>query len=555
MRIFVIWLLWLGSVAPSFGAGKGVNRLDDETAARVDHVFQPYAKRDCPGCAVGIARDGVVLFTRGYGMANLEYSVPITPETIFEAGSVSKQFTAAAIQILAHRGKLSLEDDIRKYLPEVPDFGHVIRIRHLLNHTSGLRDQWGLLTAAGRPPGGVVHTLDEILDLVSRQKSLNFTPGTEHLYSNTGYSLLAWIVKRAGGATLADFSRNEVFRPLKMSSTQWRDDHTRIVKGRATAYMADSSGSYHTYMSITNVYGNGGLLSTVGDLLTWNDNFARPRIVGPELLDQMQTRSRLNGGEEIEYALGLQVTEYKGLREISHGGSTAGYRAFLARFPDQHLSIALLCNLGNVNPGTLAHQVADIFLPPGKDPPKPASLKVTTEALSGKAGLYRNLATDDFILLFVRDGKLMIGGTGGATELVAVASNRFRTSGGTEYTFDSAAYDAPPQVRQVPIRGKPTLYTSVPAAAPRPEKLAEYAGTYYSEELEVNYVVRIIDGRLTVRHRFEQPVLLEPAYADAFVAKDRSRILRFTRNAAGDVDGVNLFSGRVRHLRFVRASR
>ena len=547
MRAAFLFAILLSAIGPIARSQSGANLVGESVAARVDKVFARYAGPDCPGCALGIAQDGKVVYTHGYGMANLEYSVPITPSTIFEAGSVSKQFTAGTIQILARQGKLSLDDDIHKYLPEVPSFGYKIAIRNLLNHTSGIRDQWELLTVMGRPPGSAVHTLDEILELVNRQKELNFLPGDEYLYSNTGFSLLAWIVKRASGMPLAEFSAKEIFQPLGMTSTQWRDDYTRIVKGRATAYNAGAQGEYHSNMPFTNVYGNGGLLTTVGDLLIWNENFVNPRVIDREYLDQMQTRSRLNDQSPILYGLGLEITEYKGVREISHSGSTAGYRAFLARYPDQHLSIALLCNLANANAGALAHQVAEVLLEGRlKERPQPARIEIPAIELQRLAGLYQNLLTGGVLRLTVSAGKLILG-AGSTNELAPVGKYRFEGATGSRYVFTPAQ---PIRLEVSSGDEHPVVYTAVPAANPNAEQLAGYVGTYYCEELEVTFVITVADGRLILKRRLMPDTALAPTYADSF--SEGGRIVCFTRNRAGAVDGLTLTSGRVLHLRFVR---
>ncbi|MEP7001771.1 MAG: serine hydrolase domain-containing protein, partial [bacterium] len=247
----------------------GVTSLPDVVVARVDSAFASINTLTTPGCSIGLSQNGKVVLTRAYGMANLEYGVSNTPETIFESGSVAKQFTAAAVALLVQDGKLSLDDDIRKYVPEVPNFGKKITIRNLLTHTSGLRDQWGLLDIKGMGPGSQVHTLNTILDLVAHQKALNFDPGAEYLYSNTGYVLSAIIVQRVSGMPFATFTQERLFKPLGMTNTQWRDDFRRVVKNRATAY--DVSGrTFAQEMPFTNVHGNGGLLTTVGDLMKWN---------------------------------------------------------------------------------------------------------------------------------------------------------------------------------------------------------------------------------------------------------------------------------------------
>jgi len=328
--------------------------------AQVNIVFARFTSTT-PGCAVGVGLDGRPALQRAYGMADLERDVPNAAGTIFEAGSVSKQFTAAAVLLLARDGKLSLDDAVRKYIPELPDYGVPLTIRHMLTHTSGLRD-WGEVAGIGGwPRGRRVHTHAHVLDIVSRQKALNFTPGTDWSYSNTGYNLAAIIVSRVSGQTFADFSRDRLFRPLGMTHTSWRDDYTRIVKGRAVAYDSTPDG-YHEDMPFENVYGNGGLLTTVGDLLRWNENFVTPAVGDAAFIKEEQTPGRFTDGRAHDYALGLYVRPWRGVPEVSHSGSTAGYRAFLARYPDQHLSVAVLCNAGDANATQYAHAVAEAYL-------------------------------------------------------------------------------------------------------------------------------------------------------------------------------------------------
>jgi CubicO group peptidase (beta-lactamase class C family) len=334
---------------------------DGAALARVDSIFQRWNSKEAPGCAVAGARNGQPFFSRAYGMADLEHDVPNTPTTIFEAGSVSKQFTAAAIVLLAQEGKLSLEDDIRKYLPEIPDYGTPITIRHMMTHTSGFRDWGSVAGISGWPRTSRVHTHAHVLDIVSRQRALNFKPGDQYNYSNTNFNLQAIIVDRVSGMPFAEFTKKRLFEPLGMTSTSWRDDYTRIVKGRAVAYAGEQNG-FSTDMPFENVHGNGGLLTTVGDLLIWTQNLETGKLGGPSFLEMMHRRGVLNNGDTITYASGLMVGRYNNTPEVSHTGSTAGYRAFLARYPQQKLSFALLCNIGTVNPGGVGHQVADVFL-------------------------------------------------------------------------------------------------------------------------------------------------------------------------------------------------
>jgi CubicO group peptidase (beta-lactamase class C family) len=260
-----------------------------DAAAAIDKIFERWDRTGTPGCAVGVSERGRVVHTKGYGMANLEHGIRNWPTTVFESGSVAKQFTAAAIALLAQDGKLSVDDPVRRYVPELPDFGTPILIRHLLTHTSGLRSQWPMLTLAGRPPGEAVHTVAEILELVSHYRELNFKPGEEFLYNNTAFTLLGVIVERVSGTSLRAFSQERLFGPLGMTRTQWREDFTAIVPNRATAYRPMPDGTFRANMPFTNVIGNGGLLTTVGDLLIWNDNLDRPRVGGLDLVDRLQT--------------------------------------------------------------------------------------------------------------------------------------------------------------------------------------------------------------------------------------------------------------------------
>ncbi len=556
-RMAFLCVVFLLSAAGDAAAGKAavqkVNLLGSRIAGQIDAIFAPVTRTDCPGCALGVWLRGRVVYARGYGMADLEHPVPITLDTVFEAGSVSKQFTAAAVLLLEKDGKLSLEDDIRKFLPEVPDFGRKITIRHLLTHTSGLRDQWELFTLAGRPSGSAVHTLEDVLNLISRQKELNFPPGEEYLYSNTGFSLLACIVGRASGRSLSEFSQARIFGPLHMTHTQWRDDFTRIVKDRAIAYRMDARKIIHSDMPFTNVFGNGGLLTTVGDLLIWSQNFFQPRIFEDSDVARMQTPARLNNGDPVDYGLGLVIGEYKGIPTITHTGSTAGYRAFLGRFPEQQLSVAILCNLSNVDAGALAQRIVDTLLPGSlKEPPKPEVAAVDLEEMKARVGLYRDMHTDEVLRVALRNGKLVLTGGGPEVELMPVGPGRFLLSKGqVEAVFNSADGRKPATLSLNNRRLRPTVYSAVPFAAPSRRDLEEYRGNYYSEELDAVYSIELRDGGLAMRHWPEPAIALEPAFADAF-SDAHGRVVRFTRTDTGRVDGCRISTGRVRHLRFVK---
>ena len=329
--------------------------------AKVDQLFAKWHKPDSPGAALAITRGDEVIYKQGYGMANLEYDIPITPTTIFDIASVSKQFAAFAITTLAHDGKLSLDDDIRVHLPDVPNFGHTITIRHLLHHTSGLRDWVQSLVIAGVTMEDVI-SFKHILKMVRHQKALNYEPGTAYSYSNTGYNLLAEIVERVTGDSFREWTDANIFKPLAMTNTHFHDDHQMILKNRAYSYQAVENGGFKHAVNNTTALGSSSLYSTVEDLAKWMLNFDDTQIGEQTVIDQMHQRGVLNNGEQISYALGLNIGEYRGLKTVDHSGSWRGFRSYLIRFPDQKFGVVILCNLNTFNPLGLAEKVADLYL-------------------------------------------------------------------------------------------------------------------------------------------------------------------------------------------------
>jgi CubicO group peptidase (beta-lactamase class C family) len=353
----VLLLAWL---VPSLSVAQN-GQVPDSIARRIDSVFVRFDRTVSPGCALGVYRDGKILYSRGYGMANLEHAIAITPRSVFDIGSTSKQFTATAVALLAQDGRLTLDDDVRKHLPELPEYGKTITIRHLLTHTSGLRDYLTLMSLRGVNFDGVT-TDQDAFDLIVRQKGLNFEPGSEYLYSNSGFFLLSAIVRRASGKSLAEFAHERIFAPLGMRDTHFHDDHTRIVPLRATGYEPAPEGGFRIAMSGFEQTGDGAVMTTVEDLLKWDSNFYTLVVGGEQLQRDLHTKGALTNGRVLPYALGLMVDEYRGLRRVRHGGSWAGYRADLVRFPEAKTAVACLCNLGSANPSALADRVADILL-------------------------------------------------------------------------------------------------------------------------------------------------------------------------------------------------
>lgn len=365
-------------------------------------------------------RDGAIAYARGYGLADLERRVPITPKSVFDLGSTSKQVTATSIILLAQEGKLSLDDDVRRWVPELPVYQRPITIRHLLNHTSGIRDYIGLLTMGGARMDDVT-TDDDALAAIARQKELNFAPGDEFLYSNSGFFLLSVIVERAAGKPLREFARERIFAPLGMTRTHVLDGYDDVVPDRALAYAPRPGGGYRSDMPRWLQTGDGAVFSTVEELLLWDRNFYDPTVGGPGLLTELHAQGRLAGGRELDYASGLMVATHRGLRTVMHGGSWGGYRAELMRFPDERLSVAVLCNVASSEPSRLARGVAEIYLEDRMQPatPPPAAgaqagpavaVTVDPARLQGLVGMYRDPVSRATRTISFSDGKLFVGG-------------------------------------------------------------------------------------------------------------------------------------------------
>ena len=336
-------------------------KTHETVEAKVDQLFAEWNQPTSPGVALAVTRDSEIIYKQGYGMANLEYDIPITTTSIFDIASVSKQFAAFAIAMLSHEGKFSLDDDIRTYLLDLPDFGHTITIRHLLHHTSGLRDWVQSLVIAGVGMEDVI-SFRHILKMARHQNALNFEPGSEFLYSNTGYNLLAEIVETVTGDSFREWMDTNIFKPLGMTDSHFHDDHQMILKNRAYSYQAAENGEFKHAVNNTTALGSSSLYSTVEDLAKWILNFDNTRISEQIVIEQMPQRGVLNNGEQIDYAFGLNIGEYRGLKTIGHSGSWRGFRSHLMRFPDQRFGVVILCNLDTFNPLHLAERVADIYL-------------------------------------------------------------------------------------------------------------------------------------------------------------------------------------------------
>ena len=543
-------------LAIMLGAGPvRAQQASDSVARAVDRVFDAFRNTDSPGCAVGVSRNGASVLERAYGMANLETGTPIQPSSIFHVASVSKQFTAAAILLLERDGKLSLDDDIRKHLPEIPDYGTRITIRHLLTHTSGLRDQWDLLALGrGRFEENRITEAD-VMDIIPRQTALNFKPGAEYVYSNTGYTLAGVIVRRVSGKSLREFAQERIFGPLGMHHTHFHDDYTMVVKGRTSAY-APRGGAERWRVSIPNydTYGATSLFTTVGDLLKWEANRDTPTVGDATMFANMQRRTPLTTGDTSNYGLGVTSSRYRGALVVDHTGSDAGYRAYLGRLPEQGLAIAIACNTATANTTQLARGVMDAFvggsLAPVATSSAPVGANTPLEQVQRRAGVYLQPTTLQVVRLVMRGSALVVEAPGGPT-LVPLDDKRFAIAGQAgDLAFadgDRANYE-----RRIPGQ-QPIPFERKEPVTPTRALLSQYAGVFSSAELAGSiFHVASTDSVITLQTGTSSPMTARLVFADTFLTGANGYTIQFTRSG-GRVTGFEVTNGRIRRVKFVRS--
>lgn len=526
---------------------------------QVDELFTIWDTNDTPGAAVAIVKDGAIIYKKGYGSANLEYDIPITPSSVFHIASVSKQFTVFSILLLEKRGKLSLDDDIRKYIPEVPDFAKTITLRHLASHTSGLRDQWNLLSMAGWRMDDVI-TTEQILKLVSKQKELNFEPGEEFVYCNTGFTLLAEVVARVSDMSFAEFTEKNIFKPLNMSNTLFYDDHEKIVKNRAYSYHSTNEGYKKSVLNYANA-GATSLFTTVEDLSLWAMNFRDIKVGDSTIFNKMNTPAVLNNGKNFGGALGQFVGEYKGLKEIQHGGADAGYRSYLTRFPDENFAVVVFSNSAEFSSGRIAHKVVDIYLKnkiESEDNKEEVKEESESEAVPVDQTVLATYVGDfelqpGFILTISSEvTQLFVEATGqqklalkpiSTTEyMVAGVDAKIEFIPNEENDIQLLKLHQGGQIMEAP-RVKEFDHSSV--------KLSDFSGEFYSEELSTSYHFTVVNDSLIAKHSRLSDFNLKPVKKDMFSGDTWFfGQVDFIRNADGIVTGCKVSSGRVRNLYF-----
>lgn len=533
----------------------------DSLALRTDSVFRQFDRTDSPGCAVGVYRDGGILYARGYGMASLEHGIALSPRTVLDVGSISKQFTAMAMLLLEQDGAISLDDPLGKYFPELPAQTGRVTLRRALSQTSGLRDLYTLFGQTGRTFAG--DTIDA-LRIITRSANTNYEPGERYLYTNSGWILAAQLVYRTTGKTLAQFADERIFTPLGMHDTRFLAERSVVIPNLAESYGPRGS-SFRVQRSgyDGSIMGAGGIHTTLEDFGRWLANYDDLAVGGRQAVEAMMTAMTLNDGKpavsgpDQAYALGLTVGTLRGLPVMGHGGSWAGFRGHFLRFPEQRFAVATFCNLSTSGPDTLARKVAAIYLGDRMQPDTIAAwtaalaeaprVDVPAAELARFAGVWRNVERGE-VRRTRMAGDTLVGVIGGRTPHVPLGGNRFRAGSGTEVRFEEEAGKA---ARMLVRTGSGTVtFVRADTAVVDSVKLAEYAGDYRNDEVEATHTWKVEDGRLAVYANNRRLGVLEPTYRDGFVRG--SAVIDVIRDGRGRITGFMVESGRVRRLPFTR---
>jgi CubicO group peptidase (beta-lactamase class C family) len=556
------------------GAGKQTDasqfRLDPAIQLQVDEIFKEWDRDESPGCAAGIIQDGQLVYRRAFGLANLEHQVPLTPESVSYLGSIAKQFTAFAVLLLDEDGKLSIDDDVRVHVPELPDYDTAISIRHLLHHTSGLRDVLSLAYYAGYRSEDYLSD-EEILALIVQQRGLNFAPGERSSYSNTGYWLLGLIVERVTGMSLVDFSKRGIFDPLGMKNTRFVANPNDVLPRRAYGYRKGDDGVLRRAERSYGLIGPGGLYSTLDDLLLWDRNFYTPRVGGPDLITLMTTPGRLGNGRAVRDAMGLVIGEYRGLPTVEHSGDARCHRAQLIRFPEQSCSVVVLCNVRSAVASSLALGVADVYLAgrfaeaiedttaetstAGATASTARAGELHSQRWNRLAGTY--LLDGDVIEIAVADqGPTCSINSGAVRPLIQLDKLRFVVS--QRQWIVSFSAEGEREASSLEFRAREDadaeIFERVEPLTSSEAKV--FLGRYRSDELGCVYRITLEDGYLRVRldkHGgrllLERPLLRvrEHLFTDGNMT-----FLRFQSDSKGAIGGFTLDDPRVEGVRFTR---
>jgi CubicO group peptidase (beta-lactamase class C family) len=527
-----------------------IAQTPDSLETNINRLFTQYNHPGTPGAAVLVVQNGQIIFKKGYGSANLEYDIPVAPNTVFDIASVSKQFTGFAISTLIQEGKISPDDDIRQYLPEVPQFSKTITIRHLIHHTSGLRDWPATLHAAGWR-WDETFSFEDILRMVSLQRELDFEPGSKYSYSNTGYNLLAALVAKVSGKTFPDWMKEHVFIPLQMNATLALEDHTKVIPRLASSYYHDGK-EYHKSNDALTALGSSSIFTTVEDLSKWVIYFQQQLDKKNPVFIRMIETDSLNNKRPINYAYGLEINKTNGITNISHDGGWAGFRTTISNYPDQKLSIILLGNIGSFDPNGNAQAIAKLLLKgklPGssarEDLSKLPTIKGDPSLLRKFTGSYQ-LDEGWYVTFTLEDGRIMVQANG---------EDKFPTDIKSDTVLWVPAYSSSVTFRDIKDEAGALKYRNIIAKRVVPItvdsiQLTQYAGTYYSEELETAYKLSIKNGNLIAHHIRLGDFDFHPDLAIADQFSSYNGAIHFLKAGPGNITGFRLSNGRIKNILF-----
>jgi len=542
--------------------GKAQISLDKQT--KIDALFSQWDNENSPGASIGIIKDGKLIYSKSYGMGNLDYQIPLTADSKFYIASTTKQFTAACIALLSIEGKIGLDDEIQKYIPEIPNYGQKITIRNLVFHTSGLRDYLGLMYLSGKSVEDYF-TNDDGIKLISKQLALNSSPGKEFIYSNSGYILLAEIVNRASGMTIREYADKNIFHPLGMKNTFFNDDRSQITKNRVISYRKEA-GTLKRFVQNFDGLGDGNLLTTVNDLYLWDQNFYHKKVGGDEFIDLISTPGvlvstpeMLHKGDTVQYAFGLGHRKYKGLNVVAHSGAFLGFRTQLIRFQEQNFSVIVLSNISDFKPSEKVYRITDILLDDKIlenkiekiTPEKSNSFKLTNKKLDDFSALYWNNRDDQLINIYLKNDTLRYSNNENRENLLLpISKNKFKLiNSTTDITIkfelkDNKAY----KMLAITDRDTPKesfAFEKIPVTG---EYIRSFVGSYYSDELDCTYELKTNDDTLILYINGEEIITLNPLM-DNFFTDDYYGTFRFKND---DHLEFILNSGRIRGIKFIK---
>lgn len=526
----------------------------------IDKIFAEWNTSNTPGAALGVVQDGKLVYSNGYGIGDLEHDIAITPTSVFYIGSVSKQFVTFAILLLEEQGKLNLDDNIQKHFPDFPEYNAPQTIRHFIHHTSGVRDFLTLMALKGRDYLDHIE-VDQVYELIKKQKELNFTPGEKYLYSNSCYFMLAMLVEKVAGESLRDFAQKNMFDPLGMKSTLFYDDNRDLIKNKAFSYQKKKEGEgFNNLISRFDLVGSGGVYSSVEDLYLWDQNFYNNKLGkgGQAIIDKMHEEGMLNNGKSSGYAYALQNGTYKGLKTVSHGGALAGYRSQLMRFPEQNFSVIILANRGDANPTRMSYEVADIllkdeFLPEEKkttEKPKETVINTDQEySLNQLVGNYE-VQVGMVLEISIKNDSLLVyqNWNGSKYNIAQKQGNTYEIPGvaALNFTF-SELDDNSTQLLTVLQNGNSSKWNRKKQTDISNLNLDQYTGNFYSEEIDATY--RFFTEENTLKLKMPNNKPFELVLYDTHVFTSDGDVLEFQQEN-GKITGFNLDAGRVQNLKF-----